>query len=175
MAVGIGASPDEVVIRIEFLDVNGERLVKTFPLDGAETDANAIAIMDAIDGLSNALITKASILSGRPFTGLKSAAVDAVERKVSDIMALTFTKTDPVNASKTVKRGFIIPAYLGALIDTDYHPVSTNSDLNALVVRLAADLNYLGNDGTFYPGSWTYQNGFSGFGSTTREIDGLPG
>lgn len=172
MAVALGAAADERVVRILFKDYRTEKVVKTFSLDGATTDADVEAILTDIDTLSNSGVVKSSVQTAIGATGW-GAAVNALQSSVADIMALTFTQVDPVNAANTITKSFIVPAYVDALMDTDFKPVTNNATLNDLITKLEANLAFKGSDGIIYAGGWTYQRNMSGFGKTSREIDGL--
>lgn len=172
MAIAIGSAPDEVIVRIQFRDIDGEEVIKTVSLDGDTTDTQVTNFMTYLDALTNAGVVKASVISSRPITGF-TAAADALQNTVGAIMALTFSKTNPINASKTVNKAFIVPAFVNALKDTDKKPVEANSSLNSLITLLELILNYEGADGNFYPGAYDYNRTASGFGTVNREIDGL--
>lgn len=172
MAIAIGSAPDEVSLRIQFKDVDGEEVIKVVSLDGAMTDADIVVLMTSLDALTNAGVLKASVVTSRPITGF-SAASSAAQNTIGYIMALTFEKANPLNANKTVRKSFIVPAPPDALKDTDKKPVEGNTALDDIISGLEDWLNYLGVDGTYYPGGWTYNRSASGFGTVNNEIDGF--
>lgn len=172
MAVSISGSATERVIRMAMVDTDGEKVVKTWGVAGTVVDADLATALDELDALTNAGVTKISVSTSKSASGF-GAAVSALQNSVGYIMALTFTQTDPVNAANTIKKSFIVPAPLEALKDTDLKPVTTNSNLNALITFLAANLSFVGSDGVIRAGGWTYNRSMSGFGTVSREIDGL--
>lgn len=175
MAVVIGSSADEIIIRIQFRDVTGEEVIKTFPLDPTISDANVVAMANDISALSNAGVIKASVVTSRPLTGW-AAAANSLQNNVGNIAVLTFQKVNPINANKTLTRGFIVPAYLDAIRNTtDQKPVTGNATLNALIALLEDNLTWQAPTGTFYPGGWTYNRTKSGFGTVDRELGDQPG
>lgn len=174
MAVTIGATPDTAIIRLQYEDVHGEQVIKSFEIDGAAADVDIETAMTALNAIANPGVLKAALVPSRLMTGW-SVASAASQNSVAMIMALTFQKTDPVNANKTVYKSFIVPGWLDGLKDVDSKPVTNSANLNALISFLEDNLNYVGADGTNYPGGWTYNRSRSGFGATSREIDALPG
>lgn len=173
MAIDIAAASDETIIRITHRDVKGEEVVKTFSLDGGIDDVDIEAFLTAYEGLTNAGIVDAAVITRRPITGF-GAATNALQNVVSAILALTFEKVNPINADKTVSKSFVIPAFVDALQDTtDKKPVESSSPLNDVVSFLETYLNYEGADGELYPGGFAYNRNKSGFGTVNRELDGL--
>lgn len=172
MAIDIAAASDETVIRMTVRDVKGEEVVKTFSLDGGIDDTNIEAFLTAFDAVTNGGVVDAAVITRRPVTGF-AAATNALQNLVSAILALTFTKVNPINADKTVTKSFIIPAYVDTLQDTDLKPVEDSTPLNAVISFLETYLNYEGADGVLYPGDFDYNRTKSGFGTVNREIDGL--
>lgn len=171
MAVTIPAAADQRVVRLLYEDVIGEQVVKTFGVDGATADVDLQSALDALDALTNAGVVKASISTAAVPTGF-AAATNALQNTVGIIMALTFTQADPVNATQTITKSFIVPAPVDALRDVDQKPVTNNASLNALINFLVGNLAFTGSDGVIRAGGWTYQRTMSGFGSVNRELDG---
>jgi hypothetical protein len=180
MAITVSSAAADAILRIEWRDYRGETVVQNIALDPAlDPTTDIIPILTALDGLSNAIMVKASFLLGTGFTGMNTTPGTGLQPLVAAREILTFTKVNPLNAAKTVTRQVGIPAYADALVDvsagTPYHPVSTDSAQNGLTAALAAGLNYKGSDGLFYPGGWTYALSQSGFITVGSETDGLPG
>jgi hypothetical protein len=176
MAITIGEAPDERLVRIEYIDTRGEKVIKTTAYSGSMTNDDLIDTLTASEALTNAAVVKASVLTSVPILGMEDTPTNALQNSVAGLMALTFTKADPINPTKTIRKEFVVPAYLETLQDAaDWKPVTDNSDLNDLVALLEDNLTYKAGDGDFYPGGFSYVRAQSGFGFTTREIDGLPG
>ncbi len=181
MAATISATPDSVTVRMTFQSLTGDEATKTFELDGGVTDTELQHLFDDIDALTNAKIIASSVSSVRQVTGLKSSPVSALQSLVSNIMFLTFTKANPLNAAKLVKKTFSIPAFVDATVrdDGDNSIVVAAAGTGSLPARIGriielldADLEYVGADGAFYPGGWDYQSAQSGFGTVNDVIDG---
>jgi len=171
MAVTIPAAADQRTVRLLYRDVIGEEVLKVFGVDGATTDEDLASALDAIDVVTNAGVVKASISSAAVPTGF-AAATNALQNTVAIIMVLTFTQADPVDATQTITKSFVIPAPVDTLRDTDQKPVTTSTSLNALINFLIDNLTFVGADGVIRAGGWTYNRSMSGFGSVNRELDG---
>lgn len=171
MAITIPIAADQQVIRLLYRDVIGEEVVKVFGVDGGALTADIESALAALDALTNAGVVKASISTASVPTGWEAAA-NALQNTVGVIMVLTFTQADPVNATQTITKSFVIPAPVDALRDVDQKPVTNNASLNALINFLITNLSFTGSDGVIRAGGWTYQRTMSGFGSVNRELDG---
>lgn len=154
MAVAIGAAT-EIEIRLKYTDFRGQTLTKTIPLGVTTSDANIISIASSLDVLSNAHIT-AEVFTVRKITGLKGAAVNALERNISEIMELTFVGVDTADATKTVERSVLIPAMIAAIELIDGSPDNTNTDLVTLTGLLDSHLIYLNAVKTVVEGGLTW-------------------
>lgn len=177
MATVIGAAPDVRELRMKFLDEADEPAVIQIPLDGAAVDADVIAIVDDYVALSNAQLLSATIVDALPITGFSTAGKPSVSAVslVAGILAMEFQKANPLNFSKDISKQILLPAYLNALRNDavkPHVPVTTNATLNALVILLAANLDYLAADGAHYPGSWAF-NTSSKFGTKATVTDGF--
>lgn len=162
MAIAIGTA-DEKLLRLEFQDAKGKRVTKTYALSGSTLDADIITALGHLDAMTNAFVVRGSVLTSRPVTGMKAAAVNALQNTNVSEALITFTKVNPINALKTVTKETLIPSYVDALEESDGTPDVTNADLAAWISFCEANLTYLAATGTFYPGSWTYQDAQSGF------------
>ena len=181
MAATISAAANETIMRLTFRDYFDEEVVKTTVLDGAVDDTTLELMFDHMDALSNAQIVGAKVSASRTVTGLKAAAVNALERNVSNQLIISFSKANPVNAlAPDVVRSFIIPAFVSGVqnqdtsINYDLTPVGTTAPerLGDLINNLADNLMYVGADGLFYPGDWLFDVPASGFGTAPNVIDG---
>lgn len=173
MPVSLAAGTSERVVRLLYRDVIGEEVTKVFPVDGAVVDADLATALTNLDNLTNAGVVKSSVSSQIVPTGWQGAA-NALQNTVGIIMVLTFQQADPVDATQTITKSFIVPAPLDGLRDTtDQKPVAGNTDLNALIAFLEANLSFTGADGVVRAGGWTYNRTASGFGSVNRELDGI--
>jgi hypothetical protein len=171
MPVTVGGIADQRVVRLLYRDVIGEEVTKVFGLDGGALDADIGTLLTNLDLLTNAGVVKSSISTQVVPTGY-AAATNALQNTVGIIMALTFTQADPVDATQTITKSFIVPAPVDTLRDTDQKPVTGDTALNALIAYLEDNLAFTGNDGVIRAGGWTYQRAMSGFGSVNRELDG---
>lgn len=180
MAITVDTSAAEAILRIEWQDYWGEKVVQNISLDPTlDPTTDIIPLLTALDALSNAIMVSAKFVVGTGFTGMNTSPANSVQPLVAARLIMTFDKVNPVNALKTSVRQVGLPAYSSALVDTaagtPYHPVTTDSNLNIVTAALAAGLNMRGSDGTFYPGGFTYRKNESGFITVGSETDGLPG
>lgn len=162
---------------INMLDDSGEPGKISIPLDGAASDADIIAIVDGFAALTNGLI-EPKIVRSYPFLGYAVAGkpAAALQSLIAAVFAIDLQKVSPINATKTLHKQVLIPAYLDALRNdavTPHSPVTGNSTLNALIALLEDNVNYFGPDGVYYPGGWTYSIGSSKFGTKLSVTDGL--
>ena len=128
MAATISATANETIFRLTFRDYFGEEVVKTTVLDGAVDDTTIETLFDHMDALSNAQIVSAKVSSSRTVTGLKSAAVNALERNVSNQLIISFSKANPVNpTAPDVVKSFIIPAYVADVPGQSCRPGSDHN------------------------------------------------
>lgn len=164
MAIAIGAAPAFFTWRTVFRDFNGNEITKTTLLDGSTDDTHLLQLITDLDALSNGHILK-SDFNSRQVTGQKSSASNALYPQVADLAVLTFSKTNPVDASKTISKSFLIPCIIySGVVNADLSlndgvspgTGSLGAQLGRLIANLTAYLNVRGADGTYYPGSWTY-------------------
>lgn len=176
MAVSVNADPDIIELRLVWTDEAGEDAPIVIPLAGDSTDANIATLVDHLIALSNASLD-AQLKKIYNLTGITNAGKPAVTAQplVAAIFAMDFQKVNPVNASKSVSKQVLVPAYINAIRNdgiTPHVPVTDNADLNAIYAYLETNLQFVGSDGLFYPGSWTY-NPASKFGTKLTVTDGL--
>lgn len=180
MPATIPASPSYIDVRIKMTDTFGEVVTKQFTLAGDTDDTVLKEILDDIEATSNATM-EVSISSTRVPTGLRSTALDAIERTVGTVLVLGFEKPHPLNALKEVNRSFSIPTPKDSVIDAQGNPdpvepagapANTRENLGRLVANLETQLTYLAIDGDWYPGSFTYDPTESGLATTPRIYDG---
>jgi hypothetical protein len=176
MAITLAAAPDVLTLAVDFKSVSGDGASKRTQLDGAATDTNIINLLTDMDTLSNARMVRA-VWGGRLAAGQKGSASSSSQNLISTWMQLNFEKVDPVNAANTVRKSWALPAYLDALVDTDFSPTvdtpgtgSNAARLGRIIDFLEDSLAYLGADGTYYNGGWTYVGG--GFGTGNDVLDG---
>ena len=176
MAIAIGSTPTSYAVTLKHQDVDSEEVTKTFLLDGAVDIADIVTFLGHYEAITNARFTRSKLVAEFDITGMRNSALNADRPTVSQFLGLTFTKTDPVNALKTAVRGFLVPAYISAKVKGSGDSINVaDTDLAAVIAFLSANLQLIGYDGAAYPGSFTYQNSESGFGSGARRIDGFPG
>lgn len=178
MAIAISDTSDNVTVRMTFQSVTGDEATKVFELDGAIADADLEQLVEDIDLLSNAKITQCTVSGVRQVTGMDASASSSSQNLVSALAFLTFTKVNPLNALKTVKKTFSIPAYADGMRDTDNTVLvaapgsgSIAARVGRVIATIEDNLEYLGADGTFYPGGFTYDGSQSGFGTVNDVID----
>lgn len=175
MAATFGAAPTYRVVRIELQDTDGESVIKTFEVDGDTTNADIATMLDALAVVSNCKFVRTTVSDVYAVTGLPAVAQNVLQNTVGAVLSLIFQQADPINAAKTLKKQWVIPAYLEAIKGVDLLPVSNNASLNAITTFLTANLAVKIADGTYQAGGWTYNRALSRFGTTLRKIDTLPG
>lgn len=148
MAIAIGAAGGQTVT-VKMKDFRGQSRTVILPLAGATTDADIIAILSDLDLISNAYIVSAHVTTSRPVTGQKVAALNALERNISEIMELTFVGANVVGKA-SVYKSIAVPALKAAIENNDGSPAATgvNASLDDFVAKLAADLTYVKSDNT---------------------------
>lgn len=185
MAIAI-ASASVYELRLTYQDGDGEEVTRVYELDGALDDNDLIALVGGFDAVSNAKIISAKVSKVRSFTGLKAAAVSALQDKISVEMFLQYVMTDPLNSTKTVTKYVTVPAYKNDLEGTDMKPApvatvnggtASQDALNTLLIDLGNALVYV--DKRPFPNTintgFAYASAGSGFGSVGREFDTRPG
>lgn len=178
MAFAIAATPDVGVFSVVCTATSGDKNIKRTPLDGAIDDTHILQIAEDFDALTNAHMDSPSFAS-RPITGQKSAAVDALQNRISEYMVLTFGRTDAVSG-KDVTMNFIVPAYVQAGVVTGTPPIpnvgtpgtgSLSARLGRLVANLEDALAKKQADDTWLAGGFTYLSG--AFGTAADLLDGV--
>jgi len=176
MAVTIDAAAAAQTIGGVFKSITLDEAVKRTLVDGAATDTDLINYITDIDLLSNAKMVDWKF-GGRAFHGMKSSAVNASQNLVSAWMQLNFEQVDPINADKTIRRTWSLPAYDDSLRGSDHQPVITTAGTGSLSARLGRVRDFLldslafeAADGSIVVGGWTYVGG--GFGTGADVIDG---
>lgn len=142
MAATVGGAPAVQYLEFTVADFRGQPKRVSLPLIGTISNANVAVIMDAYDAISNGVITGAALVARTSITGLKGAAVNALERNISEIMTLTF---DGVNTNgKRVARSVLIYAMKAAIETLDGAPVApgVHAGLDAFNNTVAANLAY---------------------------------
>lgn len=151
MAVAIDTTaPTFIELSINSADVIGGKKANRVLLAGGTADAALTTIAADLDALSNAhLIVK--VAKDSVATGLKGAAVNAVEPQVKTLVGLNFIIAAPERKTGVVEKMVTIPAPIGATFTRPGGNVdTTNATLNALAAALAAALVYerFNSDGT---------------------------
>lgn len=177
MAITISTDPTYIQVRVEMIDYDGEAVVKVFDLKGTALQADIEAILDGLEAVSNAKISKVSVVSVRTGSGMAVTAKNALQNKISAVMTLGFEREDPINSNKVVRKVFQVPAYLDALEGVGGSVNAEQSDLADLITLLEANLVYVDNRTTIptYNAVFDYDPTASGFGTVTREFNGTPG
>lgn len=162
MTVAIGAAPATLPMRMTIADARGGRVLKTTQLAGDTTDTILLQILNDTNDLSNGAFSAVTV-GGRKVTGMNAAASFAMYPEVSDLVEITFTRTNPVNTAKNILKSYLIPAPLTAIVATDRSLIvgtpgtgSATDKLARLIANLAASLAFIGSDGVAYSGGFTF-------------------
>ena len=154
MAIAFSGAASEASLEITYLDVYGEKRTKRYPIGPSVSDADILAIVGDIDLMSNCQLLKVGVLSERGITGMKGAAINALERKVSDVIEVTFIGTN--SNSKPVARSLGIPGPKSTTMLLDGTLDTTNTSLADFIAKMAADLAYVQASGAVSVGTLTY-------------------
>lgn len=155
MAVVIGAASEQILVLV-FRDFRGQKLTKRYALIGTALDVDIQNLVAAIDAATNAQVT-AYVEVVRPLTGTKSAAVNAVERNISEVFEIAIKGVDAtVTPNKLVYKTFLLPAPLGSLELTDGSPDPGSTVMNLLTADVAALLTFKQADGSMSTGGMVY-------------------
>lgn len=160
MAIAFAGAASEAQLVITYEDFFGQKTTKRIPIGPAVTDADILAIVTDFDNASNAQLFKVTVESVRAITGMKGAAVNALERKVSDVLELTFVGVNSSNG-KPVERSIGIPAPIAATFDTSGIPVAAQTQIADLITKLTADLAYINGANAVVVGGLSYNSGES--------------
>lgn len=180
MPATIPAAPSYIDVRIKMTDVFDEVVNKQFTLAGDTDDTVLKEILDDMEATCNGTM-EVSISSTRVPTGLRATPLDALERKVGDLLVLGFEKAHPLNALKEVNRSFSIPTPKDGVVDVNGNPdpvepagapANIRENLGRLIANLETQLTYLAIDGDWYPGGFTYDPSESGLAGVPRIYDG---
>lgn len=154
MAIAFSGTASESQLEVTFLDVYGEKATKRYPIGPAVTDADVLAIVGDIDLISNGQLISVGVLTKRGITGMKAAPINALERKMSDVLELTFTGIN--SNTKPVARSVGIPALKSSTVLLDGSPDITNTSLADLIAKLGTDLAYVQASGAVSVGTLVY-------------------
>jgi hypothetical protein len=154
MAIAFSGTASESQLEVTFQDVYGQKATKRYPIGPAVTDADILAIVGDLDLTSNAQLISVGVLTKRGITGQKGAPINALERKISDVLELTFIGTN--SNAKPVARSVGIPALKSSTVLLDGSPDTTNTNLADLIAKLATDLAYVQASGAVSVGTLTY-------------------
>lgn len=155
MAVTISGTPTTKQLALDFRDFFNQPFVRRTDISGAIIDADAIALVTALDGCTNAKIDKAGLTARYTFAGMKGSAVAALHELASIVVVLTFhaTKAD----GKQATRSFLIPAPLANLVtDGAAIDIVTNTSMAALIPLLEDNLQWIDSDDTVQTGGMLY-------------------
>lgn len=149
MATAVG-SVSSRVLEFTVEDFRGQKKNLRILLNGAATDAEVTAIVDAYDGASNGKLTNIRIVNNYPITGQKGSAANALERNISEAMLFTFDATN--TNGKPLQKSVSVYAMKAALELTDGSPDQAQTLVTALQTALEAGLAYVGADGAIHTG-----------------------
>lgn len=165
MAITISATPLDITLSMAMRDYRGQTANERVLLANDTTDAQIARIVQDYDNVSNAGFTDVELVTRRKVTGYKPAAIATIfERNISEVMALTFMGTNPVNTLKKLMRTFKIYAMSGAIEDVNGYPnvdnalIAGNVDLIDLISVLNTQHAVVGSNGTIYKGGLFYSH-----------------
>lgn len=168
MAITLPTGPTQQILVLEAQDFRGQEKIERLALKAAATDADISAIIQDYDNLSNAKLVKAYVETIRAASGMKSTALNALERNISEIMSLNYIAVK-TNGKKT-NRSVIVYAMKAAIELVDGTPDVTNTDLIDLNAKLAANLSFLDSTGSLATG-YAFDAGGSHHGTFEDVVD----
>lgn len=185
--IAVNTANADYIIRLTQSDALHESVRKVFTVHNVGSHVQDA--MRSYEVVTQASIDEAGAGIDVPVTGASTAVgTSGMFPKIGDQLVLGFYRTHPVDASKTLRKVFVIPAPEPATYDlttlkpilsrgVDFATALGGADrtevLGALVDWLETALVY-DHDGTRYNGGWTYSEAMSGLISTAREYDGNP-
>jgi len=161
MAITLSEDPVVQTMTLVMEDWRGQRRTYKIPLKGSVLEADVIAALTALDGLTNARVVSAELLAETRASGFKANAIQAANRDIQNFMALNFAGSNPINPLKTVFKTVSIPAFIAAIEHSSGSGVAVtdNPTLNAFTDFLEDNLAYTAANGTVYTGFLTYRGG----------------
>jgi len=159
MAIAFSGGSSELQLDVTYQDVYGQKASKKIPIGPAVSDADILAIVGDLDLVSNAQLLSVKVMSNRVITGMKAAPINALERKVSDEIVLTFTGTN--SNGKKVDRSIGVPAPKSTTVLLDGTIDTTNANIIDLLAKLGTDLAYTQASGAVSVGTLVYSAGES--------------
>lgn len=167
------------VLTFTMRDWRGETITRSIKLAGDITDADVVAILTRVEGLSNAVIDKAWLSTIQTASGMSTVPAATAEPLVAIQGKFGFSVVDPLNASKTINRSFYLPAYVASLNSNgvvQYTPapnggVTPQELLGELIQLLENNLAFELHDGTHAAGM-NFDAGATGFFTAASVTDG---
>ena len=154
MTIAFSGAASEAQLEVTYQDVYGQKGTKRYPIGPAVSDADILAIVGDLDLISNGQLIKVGLATSRGITGMKGAPINALERKMSDVIEITFTGTN--SNGKAVARSLGVPAPKSSTVLLDGTLDVTNADLADLITKLTADLAYVQASGSVSVGTLAY-------------------
>lgn len=181
MAIAIGATPTFLAVRASMLDSMGEDANKIFTIGGTVTDEELVDFLGWFETLTNGAFGKVTVSSSRVVTGMRPTPVSQLYNLLANFMVLTFSQAHPLNATKTIRKSFVIPAIRALAVAAGGVPDvgSVNATPTLLPDYLANVIDFLEDNlvyediaGDVTIGGWTFQPSMSSLATASSVIDG---
>lgn len=184
MAITIGATPAQEIIRLALLGAYNETATNAIAIDGAmdDSDAALIQFLTDYDAVSRAGIPSATINSQRVVSGqtLTPASQDALSL-VNNMLVLNFKQAHPLNPTLTIEKSVQVRAPSSVVITTDGKLVvaatvgdrsSADENLRGIINFLEDHMIYKAIDDSITIGGWTWDSDGSKYVAAPAVIDG---
>lgn len=169
-SIPVITAPTDNILELQFQDFRGQKFSRRYQVKGTLADTYITGLVDSYEVLTNCYITKAQLLTVRSITGMRSAAVNALERNESEQMELAFVAQDRVS-KKTVTKTVIIPALVAAIETLDGSPDLSNVPLQTFVTNMGNAMVFQEADGGFNSLGMTFMLSESHHITTADKVD----
>lgn len=169
-SIPVITAPTDNILELQFQDFRGQKFSRRYQVKGTLADTYVTGLVDSYELLTNCYITKAQLLTVRSITGMRSAAVNALERNESEQMELAFVSQDRVS-KKTVTKTVIIPALVAAIETLDGSPDLSNVPLQTFVTNMGNAMVFQEVDGNINSLGMTFMLSESHHITTADKVD----
>jgi len=145
-SIPVITAPTDNILELQFQDFRGQKFSRRYQVKGTLADTYVTGLVDGYELLTNCYITKAQLLTVRSITGMRGAAINALERNESEQMELAFVSQDRVS-KKVVTKTVIIPALIAAIETLDGSPDLTNVNLQTFITNMGNAMVFQEVDG----------------------------
>jgi len=169
-SIPVITAPTDNILELQFQDFRGQKFSRRYQVKGTLADTYVTGLVDTYELLTNCYITKAQLLTVRNITGMRGAAINALERNESEQMELAFVSQDRVS-KKVVTKTVIIPALIAAIETLDGSPDLTNVNLQTFITNMGNAMVFAEVDGNINSLGMTFMASESHHITTADKVD----